>query len=63
MNSENCRRMKEKAASALQTRGFATKVASLGKTPLALSRFGAVLGLRYQVGEGSAFGSPGDGTE
>ena len=30
---------------------------SLGKTPPALSRFGAVLGFRYQGGEGAAFGS------
>ena len=30
---------------------------SLGKTPPVLSRFGAVLGFRYQGGEGAAFGS------
>ena len=36
--------MKEKAASVLQTRGFATRAVSLGKTPPALSRFGAAFG-------------------
>lgn len=57
MNSGNRRRMREKAASVLQTRGFATRAVSLGKTPPVLSRFGAVLGFRYQGGEGAAFGS------